>query len=58
SIKNNISIDWTIRENVKAQMRMTIKRLLKRYGYPPDKTPEAVKLVMDQTELMCKKEIV
>jgi len=57
SIKNNISIDWTIRENVKAQMRMTIKRLLKRYGYPPDKTPEAVKLVMDQTELMCKKEI-
>lgn len=57
SIKNNISIDWTIRENVKAQMRMTIKRLLKRYGYPPDKTSEAVKLVMDQTELMCKKEI-
>ncbi len=46
SIKNNISVDWAIRESVQAKMRMIIKRLLKKYGYPPDKTAEAVDLVM------------
>lgn len=53
SIKNNISVDWAIRESVQAKMKMTIKRLLKKYGYPPDKTPKAVDIVMEQTKLMC-----
>ncbi len=56
SIKNNISIDWAIRESVQAKMKMTIKRLLKKYGYPPDKTPQAVDIVMEQTKLMCQNE--
>lgn len=56
SIKNNISIDWSIRENVQAKMRMTIKRLLKKHGYPPDKTAKAVDTVMEQTKLMCENE--
>ena len=56
SIKNNISIDWSIRESVQAKMRMIIKRLLKKYGYPPDKTPVAVEIIMEQTQLMCKNE--
>ncbi len=56
SIKNNISIDWSIRESVQAKMKMTIKRLLKKYGYPPDKTPQAVDIVMKQTKLMCENE--
>ena len=56
SIKNNISIDWTIRESVQAKMRMTIKRLLKKYGYPPDKSAKAVEVVMEQTKLMCQNE--
>ena len=56
SIKNNISVDWTIRESVQAKMKMTIKRLLKKYGYPPDKTPKAVDIVMEQTKLMCENE--
>ena len=56
AIKNNISVDWAIRESVQAKMKMTIKRLLKKYGYPPDKTPKAVDIVMEQTKLMCQNE--
>jgi len=58
SIKNSISVDWTIRESVQAKMRMKIKRLLKKYGYPPDKTPQAVEVVLEQTKLMCENESV
>jgi len=53
SIKDSISVDWAIRESVQAKMKMTIKRLLKKYDYPPDKTPKAVEIVMEQTKLMC-----
>ena len=56
SIKNNISVDWAIRESVQAKMKMTIKRLLKKYDYPPDKTPQAVDIVMEQAKLMCQNE--
>lgn len=56
SIKNNISVDWAIRESVQAKMKMIIKRLLKKYGYPPDKTSKAVDIVMEQTKLMCQNE--
>jgi type I restriction enzyme, R subunit len=56
AIKNNISVDWAIRDSVQAKMKMTIKRLLKKYGYPPDKTPKAVDIVMEQTKLMCQNE--
>ena len=56
SIKNSISVDWTIRDSVQAKMKMTIKRLLKKYGYPPDKTAKAVDIVLEQTKLMCQNE--
>ncbi len=56
AIKNNISVDWAIRESVQAKMKMIIKRLLKKYGYPPDKTAKAVEIVMEQTKLMCENE--
>ena len=57
SIKNNISIDWSIRESVQAKMKMIVKRLLKKYGYPPDKTTYAVEIIMEQTKLMCMNEL-
>ena len=57
SIRRNISVDWAIRENVQAKMKMDIKRLLKRYNYPPDKTPQAVDTVIAQAKLMCQKEV-
>lgn len=56
AIRKNLSIDWAIRESVQAKMKMTVKRLLKKYGYPPDKTPRAVEIVMEQTRLMCENE--
>lgn len=52
ALKNNMSVDWTVRESVQASMRMTIKRLLKKYDYPPDKTPKAIEVVLEQAKLM------
>jgi len=57
AIRNSISVDWTIRESVQAKMRMTIRRLLKFYDYPPDKRDSAIELVMQQTKLMCENEL-
>lgn len=53
TIRNNLGVDWAIRETVRAKMRLTVKKLLKKYGYPPDKQEQAVKTVMEQAELMC-----
>ncbi|ARU61685.1 DEAD/DEAH box helicase [Tumebacillus avium] len=53
AIKSNIKVDWTLRENVRAQMRVTVKRLLKKYGYPPDLEKMAIDLILQQAELMC-----
>ena len=54
TIRNNIKIDWTVRENVRAQMRVMIKRILRRYGYPPDKQARATELVLEQAEVICR----
>lgn len=58
SIKNSITVDWSIRDSVQAKMKMTVKRLLKKYGYPPDKTEKAVEVVLEQTKLMCQNEVI
>jgi type I restriction enzyme R subunit len=47
-IKNNKSVDWSIKENVQAKLRVKIKQLLRKYGYPPDKTRMAADLVLSQ----------
>jgi type I restriction enzyme R subunit len=52
SVRENASLDWTIREDVKARMRVAVKRLLKRYGYPPDLQLLAVDRVIEQAELL------
>jgi type I restriction enzyme, R subunit len=54
SIHKNIRIDWAIRKSVQVKMKMIIKRLLKKYGYPPDKTPAAVETVMEQTSVLAR----
>lgn len=53
AIKSNITIDWTLRESVQAKMRVSIKRILKQYGYPPDKQNLAVKTVLEQANRVC-----
>jgi type I restriction enzyme R subunit len=54
AVRNSVTIDWTVRENVRAQMRVLIKRILRRYGYPPDKQARATELVLEQAEVLCK----
>jgi len=52
-IKDNVTIDWTVKENVKAKMRVMVKRILIKYNYPPDKQPHAVKTILEQAEILC-----
>ena len=52
-IRQSASIDWTIKETVRAGMRAMVKRLLRKYGYPPDKQEAATKLVLEQAALIC-----
>ena len=50
TIRKNASIDWTIKENVRAKMKVAVKRLLRRYGYPPDMQLLATETVLKQAE--------
>ena len=52
SIRKNATIDWTIKESVKAKLRVTVKRLLRKYGYPPDMQKLATETVLKQAELI------
>ena len=52
TIRNNTTIDWEIKENVRAKMRVAIKRLLRRYGYPPDMQLLATETVIKQAEMI------
>jgi len=49
-VRNNASIDWEIKENLRARMRVIVKRLLRRYGYPPDKQAIATEQILKQAE--------
>ena len=53
-VRRNVTIDWTVKESVRAKMRTTVKRLLRKYGYPPDKQEKATLTVLQQAELLCK----
>ncbi len=50
-VRKNVTIDWTIRENVRAQLQVLVKRILRKYGYPPDKQEPATQTVLQQAEL-------
>jgi type I restriction enzyme R subunit len=52
SVKKNVKIDWTIRENVRAGLRVIVKRILRKYGYPPDKQEKATQTVLEQAEVL------
>lgn len=53
TVKKNVTIDWTVRENVRAQLRVIVKRILRRYGYPPsDKQEKATQTVLEQAEVL------
>jgi type I restriction enzyme R subunit len=52
TVKRNVTIDWTMRENVRAQLRVIVKRILRKHGYPPDKQEKATQLVLEQAEVL------
>lgn len=53
AVRKNVSIDWTVRENVRANLRVIVKRILRKYGYPPDKQEKATLTVLEQAEALC-----
>jgi len=52
-VKKSVTIDWTLRESARARIKVMVKRILNRFGYPPDLQEEAVKTVLAQAELLC-----
>jgi len=51
AVRKNVTIDWTLRETVRAQMRVLVRRILRKYGYPPDKQENATRTVLEQAAL-------
>ncbi len=52
TVRKNVTIDWTVRENVRAHLRVLVKRILRKYGYPPDKQEKATRTVLEQAEVL------
>ncbi len=52
TVRSNVTIDWTPRENVRAQLRVLVKRILRKHGYPPDKQEKATQTVLEQAEVL------
>ena len=52
TVRRNATIDWTVRESVRAGMRNAVRRVLRKHGYPPDKQDKAVETVIEQAELL------
>lgn len=53
NVRKSVTIDWTIRESARARIRVMVRRILRRHGYPPDLQAEATKLVLEQAEALC-----
>jgi type I restriction enzyme R subunit len=51
-VRENVTIDWTVRSSVRAQIRVIVKRILRQYGYPPDKQEKAAQIVLEQAEVL------
>ena len=52
TVRNNVTIDWTQRENVRARLRVLVKRVLRKHRYPPDKQESATRTVLEQAEVL------
>ena len=52
-VRKSVTIDWTVRESARARIRVMVRRILRKHGYPPDLQEEATKTVLEQAELMC-----
>ena len=52
TVRRNVTIDWTLRENVRAQLRVLVRRILRKHGYPPDRQEKATQTVLEQAEVL------
>ena len=52
TVQRNTTIDWTVRENIRAHLRVLVKRILRKYGYPPDMQEKATDTVLEQAEVL------
>ena len=53
SLRANVSVDWNSRESVRAKLRILVRRILRKYKYPPDHAEEAAQLILNQAETLC-----
>ncbi len=53
TVRRNVTIDWTVKDSVRARLRVMVKKILKKHGYPPDKQALATETVLKQAELLC-----
>ena len=53
TVRRNVTIDWTVKDSVRAKLRVMVKKILKKHGYPPDKQAQATETVLKQAELLC-----
>ena len=53
TLRKNVTIDWTAKDSVKAQLRIDVKKILRKYHYPPDKQVQATQTILEQAELLC-----
>jgi len=51
-IRKNVKTDWTMRENIQAELRLKVKKILKIHGYPPSGQENAIRLVLDQAHVV------
>jgi type I restriction enzyme R subunit len=54
TIRQNVSIDWTLKTSIQAKLKVMVKRVLRKYGYPPDKQQKATDTVLEQATLLCR----
>jgi type I restriction enzyme R subunit len=52
AVRANVTIDWTLRQDVRARLRVLVKRILRKHGYPPDKQEKATQTVIEQAEVL------
>ena len=52
NLKQNLTVDWSSRENIRAKLRLMVKRILRKYKYPPDRQESAIELVLQQAKVM------
>ena len=53
AVRKSVTIDWAVRDGARAKIKILVKRILRKHGYPPDRQEEAPKTVLAQAELLC-----